>query len=149
MNHYSQWWDDTITLYNKYIDPDTKKVTWYRHVIPDCFYKHTIEKITVGKTTIDSNVTVCRIRVNNDLFVDKKSWMLLTDAERAIKFTLSVGDIIVADEIDFEIDEYAKGKTSANLVNENKEWPGCFTIETVNINVGGGRGNEHYHVRGT
>lgn len=148
MNTYPSWWDDTITLYNKYIDPESKKVTWYRHVIPDCFYKHTIEKITVGKITIDSNVTICRIRVSEN-FVGKKAWMLLTDEERSEKFTLSGGDIIVADEVDFEIDEYATGQRSSDLIKDNKEWPGCFTIETANINVGGGRGNEHYHARGT
>lgn len=148
MNRYPSWWDDTITLYNKYIDPTTKKVTWYRHIITDCFYKHTIEKVTVGNTTIDSNVTICRIRVTDD-FIDKKSWLALSDAERKEKFTLSAGDIIVADEIDFEIDEYANNQRSSDLIKENKDWPGCFTIETVNINVGGGRGNEHYHVRGT
>ena len=148
MNHYPSWWDDTITLYNKYIDPTTKKVTWYRHIITDCFYKHTIEKVTVGNTTIDSNVTICRIRVTDD-FIDKKSWLALSDAKRKEKFTLSAGDIIVADEIDFEIDEYANNQRSSDLIKENKDWPGCFTIETVNINVGGGRGNEHYHVRGT
>lgn len=148
MNHYAPWFDDTITLYNKYVDPVTKKVKWYRHVITDCFYKHTVEKITVGKTTIDSNSSICRIRVS-DNFIDKKSWMNLSDIERSEKFTLSVGDIIVADGTDFEIDEYINGKRSSDLIKENKEWPGCFTIEVVNINVGGGRGNEHYSVRGT
>lgn len=148
MNRYGQWWDDTITLYNKYIDPTTKRVTWYSHVLTDCFYKHMVEKLTVGKTTIDTDTTICRIRVS-DNFIDKKSWMKLSDAERHEKFTLGVGDIIVAEETDFEIDEYSKDKTSSILIKENKEWPGCFTIETVNINVGGGRGNEHYHVRGT
>jgi hypothetical protein len=148
MNTYPSWWDDKITLYNKYIEPTTKQITWYRHVIQDCFYKHTIEKVTVGKTTLDSNVSICRIRVSDD-FVDKKSWMSLSDTERAKKFTLSGGDIIVADETTFEIDEYLAGHRSADLIKENKEWPGCFMIETVNINVGGGRGNEHYHVRGT
>lgn len=148
MNRYGTWWDDTITLYNKYVDPTTKRVSWYRHVITDCFYHHKLEKITVGKTTLDSNVSICRIRVSED-FIDKKSWMQLSDLERGQKFTLSGGDIIVADETDFEIDEYANGRRSSDLIHENKEWPGCFTIETVNINVGGGRGNEHYHVRGT
>ena len=147
MNHYSQWWDDTITLYNKYTDPTTHKVKWFRHVINDCFYKHTVEKLTVGKTTIDTDTTICRIRVSDD-FIDKKSWIDLPDAEKAEKFTLGVGDIIVAEETDFEIDDYTAGQRSSDLVKANKEWPGCFTIETVNINVGGGRGNEHYHVRG-
>ena len=148
MNHYPEWWDDTITLYNKYIEPTTKRVTWYRHVLSGCFYKHTVEKVTVGKTTIDTDSSICRIRVSEN-FIDKKSWMKLTDEGRAEKFTLSGGDIIVADETDFEIDEYVQGKRSSDLVNSNKEWPGCFTIVYANINVGGGRGNEHYHVRGT
>jgi hypothetical protein len=147
MNTYASWWDDTITLYNKYIEPGTNKVKWYRHVIKDCFYKHVLEKMTVGKTTIDTNTTVCRIRVSDD-FIDKKSWMALDDSERAEKFTLSAGDIIVADEIDTEVDEYVQCKRSSDLIKANQEWPGCFTIEIVNINVGGGRGNEHYHVRG-
>lgn len=147
MNNYPSWWDDTITLYNKYIDPVTKQVKWYRHVIEDCFYSHTVEKVTVGKTTIDANVSICRIRTS-DNFIDKKSWMGLTDEERQTKFTLSGGDIIVADDLDFEIDEYTNGHRSSDLIKENKEWPGCFTVDFVNINVGGGRGNEHYHVKG-
>lgn len=147
MNHYPSWWDDTITLYNKYIESDTKRVKWFRHVIANCFYKHTVEKMTVGKTTIDTDTTICRIRVSPD-FVDKRTWLTLSDAEKAEKFTLGAGDIIVADATDFEIDEYTSGQRSSDLVKTNKEWPGCFTIETVNINVSGGRGNEHYHVRG-
>lgn len=147
MNHYSSWWDSTITLYNKFIDPTTKKTKWFRHVITDCFYKHTVEKLTVGKTTIDTDSTICRIRVS-DNFIDKKSWVELSDTEKLEKFTLGAGDIIVADETDFEIDEYTQGQRSSDLIKANKEWPGCFTIESININVGGGRGNEHYHVRG-
>ena len=147
MNTYAPWWDDTITLYNKYIEPGTNRVSWYRHVISDCFYKHTVEKLTVGKTTIDSDSTICRIRVS-DKFIDKKSWVNLSPAEKSERFTLGAGDIIVADETDFEIDEYVSGKRSSDLIKANKEWPGCFTIESININVGGGRGNEHYHVRG-
>ena len=147
MNHYPTWWDDTITLYNKYIDPETKQVKWYRHVIEECFYSQTVQKVTVGKTTIDTNTTVCRIRVSEN-FLDKKSWIKLSDAEKAEKFTLSVGDIIVGDEIDFEINEYVNGQRSSDLIKANKLWPGCFTVETANINVGGGRGNEHYHARG-
>lgn len=148
MNHYASWWDDTVTLYNKFIDPTTKKTLWFRHVIPGCFYNHKIEKITVGNTTIDSNVSICRIRVSDD-FVDRKAWLDLTSDEKKTHFTLGAGDIVVADEVTFEIDEYTSGQRSSDLIKENHEWPGCFTIESVNINVGGGRGNEHYHVRGT
>lgn len=148
MNHYAAWWDDTITLYNKYTDPETNTVHWYRKVINDCFYKHSIEKLTVGKTTIETNVSTCRIRVD-DAFIDKRAWNAKPALEKQSYFTLCTGDIIIAEEVDFEIDEYTKGKTSADLINMYKEWPGCFTVELVHINVGGGRGNEHYLARGT
>lgn len=146
MNHYPSWWDSTITLYNKYVDAE-KKVSWYRHVIEGCFYTHTLDKITLGNTTIASDVSTCRIRIN-DAFIGKADWNELQSSERAEKFTLSTGDIIVVGNVDFEIDEYEKDKRSSDLVKKYKEWPGCFTIDTVNINVGGGRGNEHYHVKG-
>lgn len=148
MNTYPSWWDTTITLYNKFINPDTKEIEWFSHVIENCFYKHTLEKITVGNTTIASDTTVCRIRVN-DLFINKTDWNQLTGDQKKEQFTLAVGDIIVAGKVDFDVDEYKKDQRSSDLVNTYKEWPGCFTIESVNINVGGGRGNEHYHVRGT
>lgn len=148
MNHYPSWWNSTITLYNKWTDPETKAVLWYRHVIDDCFYTHKIEKVTVESTTIESNVSVCRIRVN-DSFINKADWNELEEEDKRTLFTLSAGDIIVAGETEFEVNEYEKDERSSDLVNKYKEWPGCFVIETVNINVGGGRGNEHYHVRGS
>ena len=147
MNSYAEWWDDTITLYNKYTDPTDGKVYWFRTVIENCYYEHQQNKLSLGQTTIASDVSICRIRVN-DAFVDKRAWNDLSASEKAKHFTLSIGDIIVAGETDFEIDEYDKGKRSSDLVKEYKEWPGCFTVESANINVGGGRGNEHYHARG-
>lgn len=147
MNHYPSWWNTTITLYNKYVGED-KKIKWYRHVIQDCFYQHKLDKVTVGRTTIEANVSICRIRVN-DSFKGKDAWMKLEDAERSEYFTLGLGDIIVAGDVDFEPDEYEKDKRSSDMVKKYSEWPGCFTIETVNVNTGGGRGNEHYHVRGS
>jgi hypothetical protein len=144
MNRYPSWWNTTITLYNRFVDSDNR-VYYYRRVISDCFYKHTVDKIVVGETTIASNSTICRIRVS-DYYINKGEWNELVD--KTSKFTLSSGDIIIAGEVDFEVDEYAKGKRSSDLLAKYKDYPGCFTIETVNINVGGGRGNEHYHVRG-
>lgn len=147
MNEYGPWWNKTITLYNKFTDKSTDKVTWYRTVIPDCFYNHTQNEIAVGQSTIASDVSVCRIRIN-DSFKDKRVWNELPGESKQQSFTLAIGDIIVAGEVDFEINEYEKGKRSSDLFAEYKEWPGCFTVKTVNINVGGGRGNEHYLARG-
>lgn len=148
MNNYPEWWDSKITLYNKYTDKETGAVKWFRHVIEDCFYDHQIDKIVVGRTTIESNTSICRIRVS-DSFMNKRAWNELQESEKHNFFTLSAGDIIVADEVEDEIDEYVKGSRSSDLIKEFKEWPGCFTVENANINVGKGRGNEHYLARGT
>jgi len=160
MNNYPEWWDDTITLFNKYTDPTTKKVKWFPHVITDTFYKIVQEKLTVNTITVESDSTICRIRVSDD-FVNPIDWNELPDNNivgstvdptitdtKETKFTLRMGDIIVAGEVDFEVDEYDKGKRSSDLLAKYREWPGCFTVETVAINVGGGRGNEHYSARG-
>jgi len=147
MNHYPKWWNTTITLYNKFTDNELKKVVWYRHVIDGCFYKHDKESIMFSNTKLVSDVSVCRIPVS-DKFKGRREWLKLSDDERYSFFTFGTGDIIVVDEVDFEIDERIKGRRSSDLIQEYAEWPGCFIIETVNVNVGGGRGNEHYHIRG-
>lgn len=147
MNNYPEWWNSTVTLYNKFVDRDSGEIKWFRTVLTDCFYNHTVEKLSVGQTVIESNVSVCRVRVN-DKFVNKRVWNEFDDNNRSEHFTLSIGDIIVAGDVDFEVDEYTKGKRSSDLVAEYKEWPGCFTVETASINVGPGRGNEHYLARG-
>lgn len=146
MNHYGQWWDDTVTLYNKVTDRNGQ-VTWYRHLLEECFYKHTVEKVTTGDTTLTSDSSVCRIKVSDD-FLPKREYDLLDNADKEVFFTLAAGDIIVPEEVDFEIDEYTRGKRSTDLVKEYKDYPGCFTIEIVDINTSGGRGNEHYKVKG-
>lgn len=146
MNVYGDWWNSTVTLYNKVTEANGK-VKWYRHVLDDCFYSHTLDKVTVNNTTISSDVSICRIRVSDD-FVPKREYDALPEEGKTSRFTLSVGDIIVPEECDFEIDEYEKGKRSSDLKNTYKAYPGCFTADTVSINVGGGRGNEHYLARG-
>lgn len=147
MNHYPKWWNTTVTLYNKFTDNELKKVVWYRYILDNCFYKHDTESVIIGNVKLESDVSICRIPVN-EKFLGKRDWMKLSDDERKSFFTLSTGDIIVTGESDFEIDERKQGKRSSDLIKQYSEWPGCFTIESVNINVGGGRGNEHYHVRG-
>ena len=147
MNVYGEWWDDTITLYNKFTDEVTHKETWYRTVIENAFYHHEAVKMSIGQAIIKSDSSICRIRVD-DRFVDKRTWNTMSDEEKQEHFTLSTGDIIVAGEVDDYIDEYEKLHRSSDLTKKYKDWPGCFNIEQVSINVGGGRGNEHYYARG-
>lgn len=147
MNNYPAWWNTTITLYNKFVDPKSKKSIWYEHIIPDCFYSKTQEEIIINNTKIVSDVSTCRLRVN-DKFIPKDEWNELSPEDKYDFFTLCSGDIIVTKAIDFKIDEYVSGKRSSDLKNLYSDWPGSFVINSVRINVGGGRGNEHYHVKG-
>ena len=146
MNIYGDWWSTTITLYNRVSD-ENGKVTWYKTVIPECFYSHTVDTIAINNTILTSDVSICRIKVN-DAFVSKHTFLSMSEQDRVSHFTLSANDIIVADEIDFNINEYVKGSRSSDLLKLFKEDPGCFTIKQASNNTGPGRGCEHYFARG-
>lgn len=146
MNNYPEWWNRNITIYNMFKDSNGK-VVWYSTKIEGAFYQVDNIKVAVGQTIIQSDSTICRIRVD-ERFMNPKDWKQLSGEDKANFFTLAPRDIIVNDHVDFKVDEYAKGHRASDLIAEYKGWPGCFTVETVSINVGGGRGNEHYLARG-
>lgn len=143
MNNYPEWWNETITVYNKHIDPITDMVTWYRTVIPDCFWKEAGIKVVVGSTVIDTNSVICRIRVNEN-FISAGEWGKTTPKQRSEHFTLQPGDIIVKGEVEDTIDEYTSGQRATDLL---EKYVNCLTIDTATVNVGGGRGDEHYLVK--
>lgn len=147
MNNYPSWWDTTITVYNKYTDPQTQLVTWYRYVITGAFWKDSGNKITIGKTVLETDDIICRIR-KNPLFKEKHEWIKVSNDLMGKYFTLSPGDIIVKGEVDDVINEYASGYRSSDLKKKYKGLQGCLEIQTWSDNTGGGRGNEHYFVKG-
>lgn len=143
---YPIWWEDTITIYNKYEDKQTQLVTWYRHVISNCFWKASNNKITINDTVIDSSNIICRIPKQEN-FIEKFDWEQMPNDLMGNYFTLGQGDIIIKGEIDFIIDEYTKGRRSTDLLSRYKS-KGCLEIEQFSINTGRGRCNEHYYVSG-
>lgn len=147
MNNYPEWWNQTITVYNKFEHPETRIITWYKTVIPRCFWKNADNKLVVGETTIESNVTVCRIP-KNDKFLEKYQWNELSANVRDNFFTFGVGDIIIRGEVHDTVNEYTKGQRSSDLLKKYKNLQGCMVIENCSINTGDGRGTEHYYVRG-
>lgn len=147
-NKYPQWWDRTLTVYNKFDDPQTKMVKWYRTTLTNCFWRCVEEKFIVNGTVVNANVTVCRIPKNEN-FMERYLWEQLSDDDRAKHFTLSIGDMIVCGEVDDDIDEYQSGKRSTDFLTKYKRLQGCTLIGMAAINVGGGRANEHYLVRGS
>jgi hypothetical protein len=145
VSNYPAWWNTTITVFNKYEDPGSRKITWYKTVIHNCFWKNTGNKIVVGETTLDTNATMCRIP-RQDNFVEKYEWNSLQD--KSNHFTLGMGDLIIKGEVEEVIDEYQSGLRSSDILAKHKKLQDCMTIEQCAVNTGLGRGLEHYYVRG-
>ena len=85
---YPVWWESTITLFNRYEDPLTNLITWYRTVITDCFVKRANNRIIIGNTSIETGNKLVRIRENPN-YVTYSKWIELPNDVQATKFTLS------------------------------------------------------------
>ena len=147
MSNYPVWWDSTVTIYNKYEDPVTRVVKWYKHTVDGCFWKYVGNKVTVADVTINSEQVTCRIP-KDILYVDSYVWKELTDTEKQEHFTLSTGDIIVNGDVEDTIDEYTQGYRSTDFISKYKALQGCMQISRVAIDTGTGRCCEHYYVIG-
>ena len=145
MSNYPAWWNTTITVYNKYEDPATRRITWHRTVLNNCFWKYTGNKIVVGETALETNTTICRIPLH-PAFLEKYEWNNVSDKSKY--FTLGTGDILVRGDIADTIDEYNSGCRSSDILTKYKKLQGCMVVEQCAINTGLGRGLEHYYVKG-
>ena len=147
MNNYPSWWNTTITVFNKYEDPLTQLVTWYKTTIEGCFWKNVHEKVKVGEVVLETDSLICRIR-KNDKFVDAEQWLALPADTKANYFTLGYHDIIIRDAVNDTINEYQRGQRSTEILAKYKRLQKCLEIEQFTDNTGGNRGNEHYLVKG-
>lgn len=139
------WWDKTITVYNRYVDPTTQRVSWYRTVVENCFWKYVNNVYYAGNMKFETKQTVCRIP-KDDRYVSKREWKEMTN--RTDYFTLGNGDIIILGEVDDTVDEYTSGKRSNDLIKKYKEFDECIEVETYVDNTGVGKGLEHYRIVG-
>lgn len=146
MNNYPIWWDTTITLYNKFINPETGVVTWYRTKLDNCFWLDRSQQAKLGEVYLDSHNIICRIP-ENARFKEKFEWVTVPNNEKDQYFTLSPGDIIIKGNINIDIDEYAQGRRSSDLLTNTQD-RGNMTVDNFNINIGPGRGLPHYHITG-
>ena len=147
MSNYPVWWDTSVTIYNKYTDPTTQTVTWYRSVVDNAFWKDVNDKVTIGDTILESNKIICRIREDAN-YKDKYLWIDLPSEDKARFFTLGQGDIIVKGKVADEVDEYSEGNRSTDLIAKYKELQGCLEIQKASNNTGAGRGLPHYLAQG-
>ena len=146
INIYPIWWNQNITVYNKYEDNTTQIVTWYRTNLSKCFWKNNIQKVTLGQETLETNSIICRVP-KNDAFMEKYLWLQLSDEEKSNYFTFGEGDIIIKGNVNDTIDEYIKGIRSSDLKIKYKDL-GCLEVNNISVNTGEGVGMEHYLVRG-
>ena len=145
MSNYPEWWNTTITVYNKVENPDTRQITWFRTVLHNCFWKYTGNKIVVGETTLETDTVLCRVPVH-PAFLERHLWNNATDKSSC--FTFGTGDIIIKGEVADEIDEYASGYRSSDILTKYKKYGECMVIDKCAVNTGLGRGLEHYFVKG-
>lgn len=146
-NIYPPWWDTDLTIYNKYEDPQTHVVVWFRTVVTNAYWKYIGNKVTIAKTTLETDDTICRIR-KDERFLPRHLWINQPNDKMGDYFTLGVGDIIVKGTITDTIDEYTAGSRSTDLQKRYKALQGCIQIKEVAINTGSSRCCEHYYVKG-
>lgn len=144
---YPIWWENTITLYNRYQDPVTDLITWTPTVIHDCFVKRANNRIIIGGTSIETGDKLVRIRESED-YVTYSKWIELPNDIRAKKFTLHLGDLIIFYEVSDVIDEYSKGHRASDILAKYKDMNECMVISNYQENIGSGRVDPHYYVLG-
>lgn len=144
---YPIWWDSKITIYNKFVDPNTQIVSWYRTVVSDCFWSLQGTKISISDVVLDSKSVVCRIP-KEEKFLEKKDWSALPADQKPNYFTIGQSDIIVKGEVNDVINEYQSGHRSTDLLSKYREYQQCMEINEYSNNTGLGRNNEHYLVKG-
>ena len=147
MNNYPSWWNTTVTIYNRYEDPLTNIVMWYPTVIEGTFWKYVGNKVVIDKTVLETKDIICRIR-KDARYKERHEWVNLPADEKSGFFTFGQGDIIIKGKVTDEVDEYKSGKRSSDLKKKYKALQGCLEIQQWSDNTGGGRGNEHYFVKG-
>lgn len=147
MSEFPEWWTDTVTIYNRYEDPQTNIVKWFKHTVTDCFWNDVGQHILIGETKILTDDIICRIP-KNEQFLPKYLWLKLPNDKMSEYFTLSSEDILIRGEVDEEIDEYRAGHRLTDILSKYKDLQGCCKIKKVSDNTGDNRGLPHYHIRG-
>ena len=137
------FWNNTITLYNRHTN-DQGEVKWYRHIINDCFVKHTKKSVNNGSTRGAVDENIIRIPVQQN-YVSPFVWANLTEDKKTEKLTIQSGDLIILGEVSDTIDEYSGGIRSNDIIAKY-ETLGSVTVDEIRINTA--LPNQHYFVRG-
>jgi len=145
MNNYPAWWDSTITLYNKYEDPTTHAISWYRTVLHNCFVVQAHDLATATNEQISGVTFICRIP-KNPKYLSSEQWV--ASSNKSDYFTVRLGDIIVFKEVNDVINEYTANTRSSDLLSKYRELQGCCVVNLFTDASSNNRQQQHYAIRG-
>lgn len=110
---YPEWWNKTLTIYNKSVGEDDE-VKYIRRVVNNCFAKSSPVYSTSSDLGSVKNQTIVRIPLGD----------IIVNAE----------DIIIIGKIDDEIDEYTNGMRAADIFKKYRCANNAFTVKSVTVN---------------
>ena len=119
------YWNEVITLFQKNTAPDGT-VRWNKSTLEGCFWKNKQNRSRSDGAEFKLTSTVCRIPTPCP----------------AVK----IGDILVRGAVSDEIDEYAAGRRSTDLM---AKYAGkCFLVGEARDNSAGKPGIKHIYAAG-
>lgn len=126
-------YNSTITIYNRISSKDsgTKKEQWQRNVLSHCFFKMSMTQNQSGTESSNKNTYIVRIP-QTEKYKPYEEWVTLEEEERNNYFTISLGDIIIKNEVLDIIDGNA-GNTATQVLNRHK--PNGFRITSLSDNT--------------
>lgn len=132
---------DTITIWNKWRNPETNKDQWFRHVIHNCVWEHKTVRAVSGQTaSVASTFSV--LISENPRFRSQNDWAA---GNKASFFTLQAGDLVALNKQTLEITGIAPSTESAIRQSLSPE---VFTIRAFNNNTASYKLGKHYYVEG-
>jgi len=136
--------NDTITIWNCWRNPATKKDEWFRHVLTPCNWTGKVEIGVSGTGAIAGNVFNVLI-AQLDGYLDRNEWEALPHEERPLHWMLSPGDLVALGNVQkviTGIDPFTESQLKADLL------PNAFTIKAVTDNAATHKHGKHYKVTG-
>lgn len=149
-------YNQTITVYNclrAKDNADSKRDTWQRTVLHDCFYKNVMGRADSGKSSEGKGLYVSSSEMRSaytaripesDSYVSYREWTQLEEEKRKGKWTCSVGDIVIKGECKEEITG-SSPNTAAEVLQRYK--PDSFKVTAFSDNTTHIAG-KHYRLGG-
>lgn len=117
-----------ITVYNKFYNDIEDIEQYQKTIIEDVDWQNKIIATEGNKGITLSDSTLIFIdKLPN--YISSKRFLKLSDQERKKYFTLTPGDIIVKDEIDFEL----TGRKGSNVATLESEYDDVVKIVSVSL----------------